>query len=169
MLEIERKYLLSTFFVTRLNQAPIPVDAMRRDRIRQGYFSSSPWEVRVGLKINLDTNLHTGAVTMKHGVGLVREEIILPMNSAEAKLVLDGLPQTIEKIRYHIDRWEIDVYLGRHKGLVIAEIELENAEEVVPIPEIIKTYLIAEVTGVTKFKNSSLALSNEDIWSTYAI
>ncbi|MFB0610973.1 CYTH domain-containing protein [Aurantiacibacter poecillastricola] len=51
--------------------------------------------------------------------------------------------------------WEIDVFEGAHAGLVIAEIELEDAGQSIPSPG----WLGEEVTGNADYYNAILARS----------
>ncbi len=64
---------------------------------------------------------------------------------------------TIEKVRY-IEfyegfRWEVDVFSGKNKGLVMAEIELEAEDQLFPCPD----WILEEVSGDARFYNSYLA------------
>ena len=63
----------------------------------------------------------------------------------------------IEKRRHIIPvgelKWEIDVFEGAHPGLVIAEIELPNAQTSFVRPP----WLGAEVTGEARYYNVNLA------------
>ena len=79
-------------------------------------------------------------------------------NALEDAKELIGLCEkgVIEKNRYyhklgkHV--FEVDEFLGNNEGLLIAEIELENKNEIFLKPD----YLGIEVTGVEKYYNSSL-------------
>ena len=70
----------------------------------------------------------------------------------------------IEKNRYyhklgkHV--FEVDEFLGNNEGLLIAEIELENKNEIFLKPD----YLGIEVTGVEKYYNSSLSKNPFKNW-----
>ena len=63
----------------------------------------------------------------------------------------------LEKYRYLVKNkkhtFEIDVFLGDNKGLIVAEIELESENENFEKP----LWLGAEVTGEAKYYNSSLS------------
>lgn len=51
------------------------------------------------------------------------------------------------------DVWEIDVFSGEHEGLIIAEIELTNENQVVELP----AWVGEEITGIDEWGNCSLA------------
>ena len=48
--------------------------------------------------------------------------------------------------------WEVDVFAGENKGLVMAEIELESEDEPVELPP----WVGEEVTGDPRYRNTSL-------------
>jgi CYTH domain-containing protein len=96
-------------------------------------------------------------MTVKHGTGLSREEHTLQMWPAEAEILFRACEGTIlEKRRYQMGRWEIDVYEGALAGLVVAEIELASEDEAPP-PVPAGVTLGEEMTGNSYWKNSSLA------------
>ena len=146
--EIERKFLVA--------------DAGWRDAaaqgriIRQGYLGADPVQVRLR-RIGDEAFL-----TIKGGRdGITRQEFeySIPVADAEAMLALCPNP-AIEKTRYEVQHdghlWEIDVYAGRHAGLVIAEVELDAVDEAFTLP----VWLGREVTGDSRFSNAVLAESD---------
>jgi CYTH domain-containing protein len=70
----------------------------------------------------------------------------------------------IDKIRYEIPfgnhLYEVDVFEGDNKGLIIAEIELEDENESFEKPN----WLGAEVTGDKRYYNASLSVSSYINW-----
>lgn len=144
--EIERKFLVRG-------------DAWRAvadegTEISQGYLSIDP-DATVRVRIYGDS----GFITVKgRNDGAVRSEweYIIPVDDAAAMLELCRCD--ISKTRYRIPAggglvWEVDVYHGRHEGLVTAEIEMPSADTVIEVPE----WIDKEVTGDAKYYNSSLA------------
>lgn len=62
----------------------------------------------------------------------------------------------LEKVRYAVGRWEIDVYREKLAGLVLAEVELEHEDEPLPAsPPWLE--LVREVTEDPAFTNQRLA------------
>jgi CYTH domain-containing protein len=49
--------------------------------------------------------------------------------------------------------WEIDVFEGAHQGLVVAEVELDEAGDTLELPD----WLGEEVTGQFRYSNQALA------------
>jgi CYTH domain-containing protein len=100
-------------------------------------------------------------LTMKFGTTAISTdeyEYTIPYEDARS-LVSHAGELTISKVRHHVEfegrTWEIDVFQGRHDGLIIAEIECEDAESINNFP----AWLGTEVTYDSYFKNASLVFS----------
>ena len=98
-------------------------------------------------------------LTLKGPVsGCSRKEFEYPIPVEDAKNILNDFcgKDQIEKYRYRIPAgnrvWEIDEFLGRNAGLILAEIELESPDEPFARPE----WLGREVTSEFRFYNSHL-------------
>lgn len=145
--EIERKFLV--------------VDDSWRDAaisatpMRQAYITSNTdRSVRVRI-----SNEEKARLTIKVGKSaLVRDEFEydIPLADAEELIGL-SIGNVIEKVRYNVNIgdhvWEIDVFEGAHRGLVIAEIELRTETDSPPLP----AWLGREVTGDRRYSNQALA------------
>jgi adenylate cyclase len=100
-------------------------------------------------------------LTMKTGAGLSRGEFEYEIPLPDA---LDLEPARIGRVivkrrhRLPLGRHviEVDVFEGDLAPLVVAEIELENADDPVELP----AFLGAEVTGDAAYSNARLALSD---------
>jgi adenylate cyclase len=146
--EIERKFLVSgqrwrTFADEgiAIRQAYIVAQDDRSLRVR--IFGDG--KARITLKIG-------------HAV-LVRDEYEYDIDRDEAEDMLrHAIGNVIEKVRYKVAHeghvWEIDVYGGAHKGLVIAEVELASIHEEPDLPN----WVGREVTGESQYSNQSMAL-----------
>ena len=146
--ETERKFLVAGDYKE---------DAQRNHHIIQGFLSTDPERtVRVRL---FD---ETGFITVKgigNASGTTRFEWEKRISNEDAKALL-GLckPHIIEKKRYiipvdsgHIV--EVDEFSGVNEGLVLAEIELNDENEVFEKPG----WLGREVTGEAAYYNSMLS------------
>lgn len=129
--------------------------------LRQGYLSRSPDRtVRVrsaGTKAWL---------TIKaSGTGIARPEYEyeIPVTDAEEMLGLCEGP-LIEKTRYRVDfegqTWEVDEFHGENDGLVVAELELERADQEIRLPP----WVGREVTEDRRYANSRLAVEPYRLW-----
>jgi adenylate cyclase len=90
-------------------------------------------------------------------------EYEIPLLDAQNLLELCEKP-IIEKIRFllshHTNTWEIDVFEGENKGLIVAEIELTSEEESINIP----SWVGEEVSTDSKYYNSSLLVNPYCSW-----
>jgi CYTH domain-containing protein len=151
-IEIERKFLLRGDF------RPM---AVRSERIVQAYLTVSPaCTVRVRIKGE------RAFLTVKgpsNAGGISRQEFEYPIPVADAEAML-ALAQTgrIDKERYYVPfeghTFEVDVFHGRHEGLVIAELELIAEDEPYTRPD----WLGEEVTGQAQYYNARLASDSCD-------
>ncbi|MEO0433164.1 MAG: CYTH domain-containing protein [Cyanobacteria bacterium J06656_5] len=108
-----------------------------------------------------------GYLTLKGpAIGISRSEFEYEIPLADAQAMLSELCQTplIEKHRYHIPLgnvvWEIDDFLGENQGLIVAEVELAHAEQVVELPG----WIGEEVTGDSRYYNASLVRNPFKNW-----
>ena len=73
------------------------------------------------------------------------------------ELLKIAAPFTLSKTRYKVEHagkiWEVDIFEGRHAGLILAEVELESPEEKVALPD----WVQEEVSGNPRYYNSRLA------------
>jgi adenylate cyclase len=142
--EIERKFLPRS-------------DAWRRQAVsvkalRQGYLAVAPdRSVRVRIS-DADAWL-----TLKFGTaGPVRQEFEYPVPRADAEAILVHAADLIDKDR-HIVPWrglifEVDVFHGRLEGLVIAELETEQAVH----DDLLPDWIGREVTDDPRYYNAVL-------------
>ena len=146
--EIERKFLVTSDMFQEL--------ITKSHRIVQGYLSSVPERtVRVRIKGN------KGFITVKgqsREGGMARFEWEKEIAVAEAEQLLRLCePGVIDKTRHEIPLGkhtiEVDVFQGENEGLVIAEIELEKAEEQLSLP----SWIGKEVTGDERYYNSFMS------------
>lgn len=144
-IEIERKFLVRGK----------PWTDLEGTAYRQGYLTSGP-ERTVRVRIAGDH----GYLTIKGpSAGASRDEFEYPIPLPDAEQLLKRLcpkPQ-IEKVRYLIEHagmtWEVDVFAGENAGLVIAEVELETADQTIELP----AWAGREVTGDKRFFNAYLS------------
>jgi CYTH domain-containing protein len=127
--------------------------------LKQGYVASMD-DRSVRIRI-LDEK--TARLTMKIGRGtLTRDEFEyeIPVSDAE-DLLENAIGIVIEKTRYRVPYegfvWEVDVFAGAHRGLVIAEVEMQAETDNPPLP----AWLGREVTGDFRYSNQALATEFE--------
>ena len=147
-LEIERKYLLSA-----LPQLPHPLEVLE---IEQGYL---PGVVRLRHQRS-SSGAERFFRTIKQGVGVQRLELETEIDRAAfEELWPDTKGRRVRKRRHVVangaDHWEIDEFLDRE--LVLAELEFDDPESQVTIPDWLKPVLVRDVTDEPAYTNRSLA------------
>lgn len=145
--EIERKFLVKDNSFDQMTIA--------RRHICQAYLSDRP-EAIVRLRVSDDRAF----ITVKgKNSGAVRDEWEYEIPVADATEMAARLAGgwSIDKVRHIVPfgghTWEVDLFHGRHEGLVLAEVELDSADAEVELPP----FVGEEVTGVTAYYNSVLA------------
>ncbi len=145
-MEIERKFLVKE----------LPnLEDVKYSKIKQGYFSITP-EKRVRQK---DEKYY---VTEKGEGDMVREEKEWEIDKKEAE-TLFAMSKTyiVEKTRYYLpygeNTIELDVYEGRHTGLVVAEVEFETVEKANEF--VAPEWFGEDITKDKSYKNMVLALN----------
>ncbi|MGC9457192.1 MAG: CYTH domain-containing protein [Halothiobacillaceae bacterium] len=145
-IEIERKFLVRSDGWRNHVVRSVPM--------RQGYMTESgPASVRV--RVAGDRGyLNIKSMTL----GVTRHEYEYEIDVREAGEMLDNLciGPRIEKIRHIVEdqghHFEVDVFEGDNAGLVVAELELEHAEQPIRMPD----WLGEEVSDDPRYYNVSL-------------
>lgn len=146
MIEIERKFLVKDDF------RPF---AVRKISIIQGYLCAEPeCAVRVRIKDN-SAYLTVKGPGNENGFSHVEFEYEIPIE--EGRQILKLTNQSIKKERFLVPvgkhTYEVDVFHGKHEGLIIAELELNSESEIFEKPD----WLGEEVTGNPEYYNACLA------------
>ncbi|MEO5346393.1 MAG: CYTH domain-containing protein [Magnetococcus sp. YQC-9] len=98
--------------------------------------------------------------------GFSRLEFEYPIPKAEAQSILDNLCERpwIEKTRYRIPIgdlvWEVDEFRGANSGLIMAEVELTNENQLVELPD----WIGREVSTDARFFNANLVHTPFSLW-----
>ena len=153
--EIERKFLLKRF--------PPNLKKYPHDTIEQGYLAVG----RGGLQVRLRKKGSVLSLTYKEGTRGEREEREIRLSLEQSNALWPATTgRRLTKLRYDVP-WknhtiEIDVYRGRHDGLVVAEVEFDDqksCEDFEP-PD----WLGRDVSGKPKYSNVGLAHSEPRRW-----
>lgn len=148
-IEIERKFLVIGDSWRR--------HVVRTESQRQGYLSPAGFDARCSVRVRMQGD--EAFLNIKEAVeGVSRLEFDYGIPVADAADMLARLCRgpLIEKTRHIVEdaglTWEIDVFHGDNAGLVVAEVELDDADAVIPHPE----WLGREVTDERRYYNVSL-------------
>lgn len=99
-------------------------------------------------------------------IGHTRQEFDYPIPVDEARALLALCVGGLIDKRRHLVRhggllWEVDEFLGDNAGLVVAEVELEHADQAIDLPE----WAGEEVTDQVRYYNLALAARPYSQWS----
>jgi adenylate cyclase len=153
-IEIERKFLVRN---ADWRGQPRP-----SERLSQGYLSRADDE-RVEIRIRCAGS--RSFITVKGKGGLTRSEFKYEIPYDDAQKMLQGFcsPLLVEKVRHEIEhggmKWYVDEFLGAHAGLVLAEVELTDANQGIDLP----LWIGKEVTENPTYRNANLA-ANPQAW-----
>ena len=151
-MEIERKYLVTSDCYKEL--------AVARYHIRQGYISrEKTGTVRVRITDDKAYLTIKGKPAAGHFARYEWEKEIDVQEAEELMNLCQGT--VIDKTRWIVPAetvdnlqliWEVDEFHGKHEGLVVAEIELDNEEQSFEIPDFIGD----EVTHDPRYYNANM-------------
>jgi adenylate cyclase len=155
--EIERKFIVldDRWRQSEIGSAPI----------EQGYFARTPL-VKARIRIYGD-NAYITLKSASATSGMTRQEYEYKIPKADAVEMIRqfSIEPTIKKIRYDVPFegmiWTVDVFEGANAGLVLAEVELESADQSITLPP----WVGVEVTTDHRYENSTLACSPFTTWS----
>jgi len=152
-IEIERKFL-----VTGEGWRP----GYEAHSIRQGYLAVGP-PASVRVRVSGDQ----AYLNIKRStLDIARDEFEYPIPLADAEYLLTNLcaDRCVEKTRHLVRHaglvWEVDVFAGSNTGLVVAEVELDQADQSIELPP----WAGREVSGDPRYLNSSLSQYPFQAW-----
>jgi adenylate cyclase len=146
--EIERKFLIK--------RLPLEILRSRHFKIAQGYLANE----NGGRHVRLRKKGRITLLTFKVGRGSAREEREIRVSPKQfATLWPATRGRRLHKTRYEVP-WkkltiEIDVYHGRNRGIVVAEVEFPNQSSCRKFKP--PSWFGREVTGEKRYSNVRLA------------
>ncbi|WP_250630414.1 CYTH domain-containing protein [Rhodoflexus caldus] len=151
--EIERKFLVKNQDWKKNAEAKV---------FRQGYLCNDN-----GKTVRVRIAGEDAFITVKGNAQYIsRAEFEYAIPVEDALYMLNALCQRplIEKTRYYVPykglMWEIDEFEGDNSGLIIAEVELTDENQEVPLPP----WAGAEVTGDERYYNANLVRNPYKNW-----
>jgi adenylate cyclase len=148
--EIERKFLVEWL--------PDELQRSRNVVIEQGYLATES----AGRQVRLRKTGNATSLTFKVGRGSHREEREIKLSPKQFATLWPGTTgRRLRKVRYEMP-WdkvmiEIDIYRGRHAGLVVAEVEFPDTASCRSFKA--PWWFGREVTGEKRYSNVRLALT----------
>jgi adenylate cyclase len=151
-MERERKFLVT--------HPPAGLNKFPHKRIRQGYLVIPDRRGQTPVEVRVRDEAGKYVITVKAGHGSIRTEVEVPIpDDSFRSLWRLTQGKRIEKVRYRIPLGdltvELDVYRGKLRGLMTAEVEFDSDRRLRRFqpPE----WFGREVTGRDEFSNSRLA------------
>lgn len=146
--EIERKFLV--------RKLPEDLASYPSAQMAQGYLVSTD----DGLQVRLRKKREQYSLTYKRGLDNVREEREVALTAEQFATLWPATEgKRLNKTRYEIPFGnrvvEIDIYGGKHEGLVVAEVEFDDEESATNFQP--PDWLGADVTGDPRYSNQLLA------------
>jgi adenylate cyclase len=147
--EIERKFLIK--------RLPENLEKFPHDEIMQGYLAVASG----GIQVRLRKKGAIRSLTFKRGNREAREEREIRLSAEQFDALWPAtLGRRLTKVRYEVP-WEehtveIDIYNGRHHGLVVAEVEFPDKKSCVAFKP--PDWMGEDVTGKSRYSNVALAL-----------
>ena len=160
-IEIERKFLVT--------DARWREGASRSVRMAQGYINdmAALRDARQNASVRVRIAGDAAFLNLKsRELGHTRQEFDyeIPVADAEALLAL-CVGGSIDKVRHYVEveghTFEVDEFRGDNAGLVVAEIELDHADEAFERPD----WLGSEVTDDPRYYNLALASHPYTRWA----
>jgi adenylate cyclase len=152
--EIERKFLVDHEKWQEVIKPP-------GTHYRQGYLLNDDQRT-----IRVRVTDKQGYITLKGATtGITRKEYEYKIPIEDGIELLDDFAASeVEKIRYRIHfagkLWEVDEFSGDNKGLIMAEIELQDESEKFELPG----WVTGEVSGDKRYYNSYLSTHPYKKW-----
>ncbi|KRD39224.1 CYTH domain protein [Lysobacter sp. Root916] len=160
-IEIERKFLVSGDGWRAAAREVVPM--------AQGYLNDLAILDSGAMKASVRVRIAGDAAYLNlksRELGHTRQEFDYPIPVADARaLMVLCTGGTIDKRRHYVEHqghlWEVDEFLGDNAGLVVAELELQHADEAYARPD----WLGREVTDAARYYNLALATRPYADWS----
>ena len=159
--EIERKFLVKGEQWRRQSQSK---GVLATGNVyRQGYLST-----KKGCSVRVRLVGEQGYLTIKgSSQGISRAEYEYSIPAEDAQEMLDDLCDRplIEKTRYKVEfaslTWEVDEFSGENQGLIVAEVELTDENQIIELPD----WVDKEVSDDPRYYNVNLVQHPFSQWS----
>ena len=160
-IEIERKFLVTSGAWRQAAHKVVPM--------AQGYLNDLAMVESGGQKASVRVRIEGDDAYLNlksRERGHTRQEFnyAIPVDEARALLAL-SVGGLIDKRRHYVNHeghlWEVDEFLGENAGLVVAEIELQHADEAFALPE----WAGKQATDALRYYNLALASHPYSQWT----
>lgn len=159
--EIERKFLVSG--------DGWRAQAEKAENLAQGYLNDAASLDSGAMRASVRVRIAGEAAYLNlksRELGHTRQEFDYPIPVADARALMalctgGAIDKRRHYVRHQGHLWEVDEFFGDNAGLVVAEIELDHADEAYARPD----WLGREVTDAARYYNLALATRPYAQWS----
>ena len=135
---------------------------LSESRLKQGYLAN---QINASIRVRIGNGkAHLNIKSTTIGVSRSEFEYEVPTEDAEAMLREVAQQPFIDKTRYKVrcgdHVWDLDVFEGENRGLVVAEVELAHENEPFEMPP----WAGEEVSGEAKYYNVNLVAHPFSRW-----
>jgi CYTH domain-containing protein len=159
-LEIEKRFLVPTDKIDTLKKSIIP-DSMTK--MKDIYVPNGPAHKDLRLRQKGDKFMITRKRPVKNGDTTTMLETTIELSEDEFNAMSQGIETSVEKERYLVDvsewRGELDIFQGRHAGLVVVEFEFQNDADLADFEANAKLDLL-DITNIEWLAGGRLAEIN---------
>lgn len=172
-IEIERKFLLKNdswrqqvIRTSHIAQAYLNKDGLFSSRVRLQTLEGSPDSINLLTETNkrlLEANINIKTCEL----GMSRSEYTYDIPINDAQEIFNSSPWQIYKKRHYIEHagltWEIDEFIDRNSGLIVAEVELESESQDIVFPD----WVGLELTDDQRYYNHALSFRPYTNWVSH--
>ena len=156
-LEIEKRFLVPEDKVDELKSFIVPDSGVKMNDV---YIPNGDAHKDLRLRQKGEKYMVTRKRPIKDGDTTTMLETTIELSSYEFDALASGIESNVEKERFFVDvsewRGELDVFSGRHAGLVVVEFEFQNEADLSDFEQNAKLDLV-DITNVEWLAGGRLA------------
>lgn len=156
-LEIEKRFIVHEKEFEYLKTCIVPDSKVTMNDV---YIPNGEAHKDLRLRQKGDSYMITRKRPVKDGDLTVMLETTIDLSKYEFDALSEGIKSNVEKERYKVNvsewRGELDVFTGRHAGLVVVEFEFQNKADIADFEKNIKLNLI-DITNIEWLAGGRLA------------
>lgn len=162
-LEIEKRFLVPEEKIEEIKSFVVPNSEVLMNDV---YVPNGDAHKDLRLRQKGNKYMITRKRPVKEGDSTIMVETTIELSRSEFVALSNGIESNVEKERFLIDisewRGELDVFSGRHAGLVIVEFEFQNEADLADFEKNAKLDLV-DITNVEWIAGGRLAEIDSDV------
>lgn len=162
-LEIEKRFLVPEEKIEEIKSFVVPNSEVLMNDV---YIPNGDAHKDLRLRQKGNKYMVTRKRPVKEGDSTIMVETTIELSKSEFVALSNGIESNVEKERFLVDisewRGELDVFSGRHAGLVIVEFEFQNEADLADFEKNAKLDLV-DITNVEWIAGGRLAEIDSDV------